>query len=152
LTVRAKVGRAECLFDLAALPNADPQRRQDAIDEVNVLYNQANLPVDARVEVGFERGKLLEYDSNAGPNDAADAYWTVVKDIYYNDQARAELDHTPSGRFRMMQCLRSLQQIFVNQKNDTEAKKVGEIISSYGLGPTAVPASQTPAPTTTSAN
>jgi len=150
-TAQAKVGRAECLYDLATLPNADPQRRQDAIDEVKVLYNQTSLPVDDRVELGWMWGNLVEYSSNADADAAAqEVYWRVYNDFWLNDQSRAELDHTPDGRSLMVRCLTALKQIKKSQNNDTEVNRIDGIIADFGLAPAAVPVS--PAATTTPAN
>jgi len=149
LTVRAKVSRADCLFQLATLPNASPKRRQDAIDELKVLYNQASLPVDARVVVAHEWGNLLEYGSNPDLNGAADIYFEVMDSIHKDPALEAELDKSPYGRNAMLQCLVALKHIYETQKKDTEAASVAERIASYSQAPATPPAIQAPATTTT---
>ncbi len=146
LTVRAKVSRADCLFQLATLPEADPQRRQDAIEELQVLYNQKNLPVEARVEVGYKLGKLQEYGSKPDLDAAAHLYFQIASEILPNDQSRTALDNSPHGRFWMLNCLASLKHIYETQNKDADAAGVANMIVEYGLGPATSPSSPAPAP------
>jgi tetratricopeptide (TPR) repeat protein len=149
LVAAAKVGHAETLFQLARMPDADPQRRQDAIDELKVLYNQTNLPVDARVKVGYMRGNLLEYGSKPDPDDAKDAYYAVEHDILNDPTLTAELDNTPDGRYWMSRCLAALETILKQQNNDAEVEQIDRIIAAHGLGPATPSPSPAPVPTAT---
>jgi hypothetical protein len=153
--VNAKIARAECSFELATLPmpaattqNLDEisRHRQDAVDELKVLYNQAKLPVDKKAEVGYKWGNLIEYGNPRDLDGAATVFFQVVNDILQSDQAMSDLDKTPTGRSWLTKCLTSLREIYHEEQNEVQMRRVDDIIAQTGLGGPAQPVSQPPAP------
>jgi hypothetical protein len=112
---RAELDQADCLVEMSG---KDATRREEAQSALERLMNLPSLPVDARVEAGFKLGYMLARDEN--PDDAAQAYYAVVRHFLDDETLAAELG--PQGRYWMSRCLFELADLY-EQKNQFETAK-----------------------------
>ncbi|HVU36730.1 MAG TPA: hypothetical protein VHC95_00200 [Opitutales bacterium] len=129
MVAKAARGKADCLLVLAG---DDPAKRKDTMEELERLFNQEALPLDARVESGYDWGYLLENDPNgdhaANLEAAANVYMAVVSKFLFDLPMRDELFKTHSGSTWMADCLFHLGDIYRQQMKFDDAWKTYQLV------------------------
>lgn len=132
----AAMGRASCMIILAG---NNPSKRNDAIEELEGLFNSDHLPVAARVEAGFKWGYLLENDPSATGDHtaslaAANQVYTAVIAIFLKNPAlRADLLKSSQAKYWMAECLFYSAKIYEGQSKFDQAWSTYQMVLDNNL-------------------
>ncbi|HTB63608.1 MAG TPA: hypothetical protein VK737_08465 [Opitutales bacterium] len=103
--------RAQCFISIAGASNADKDKRNKALTELERLYEKSELPLNVQMWAGVRYAMLMAADTtqpDAAAAAAAAQYWRVIDKFIRKPELRAELDKFPDGRSLMATCLENL--------------------------------------------
>jgi len=127
--------RAQCLVSMAAEAGGDvAAKRKTAMDELERLLNNTELPVTTRVHAGFLWGTLLAAD-DTNLDAAARVYFQTIQEFLLNDPALArQLDDDFDGRAWMSRCCLYLGKLKERQGLIDEARHIYQLAIDNHLG------------------
>jgi len=123
---KAAMARVGCLIALAD----NPTKRNDAMEELERLYNLETLPMEARIEAGWKWGGLKE---NIPDLDGAAKTYFVVVEKFLNDPYRDVLPQNSQAQTWLSKCLFNLAKIYERQNKNDEARSALEKVIRNNL-------------------